>query len=85
MDFMLLSFRVFLFLLSFIFSKQILAAIISIEGATILVIIELLTLRESSGVYWPIFLLCAVATVGAAAGLSFVVKILKFNLKGYAI
>ena len=71
--------------MSFLYSKQILAAIISIEGATVLVIIELLTLREGGATYWPIFLLCAVATVGAAAGLRFVVKILKFNLKGYVI
>jgi len=85
MDFMLLTFGVAILLTSFLYSKQILAAIISIEGATVIVIMELLTLREDRGSYWTIFLLCAVATVGAAAGLSFVVKILKFNLKGYVI
>ena len=85
MDFIVLVFRVFFFIISFLYSKQILAAIISIEGATVLIIIKLLTLGESIGRYWPIFLLCAVATVGAAAGLRFVVKILKFNLKGYVI
>jgi len=51
MDFIILRSGVIILLMSFLYSKQILAAIISIEGATVLVIIELLTLREGGATY----------------------------------
>lgn len=75
----------FILFFSFFVSKQILAAIISVEGATVIVIMQLISLREANGSYWVVFLLCAVATVGAAAGLRFVVKIIKFNSLGYVL